>query len=631
MGKRWLAIVVVFVAGLAVGVTAVLAMRASSNSKNQTQASSAAAPSTQGKQLYTCGMHPQVIQDHPGNCPICHMRLTPLKSDANEDASAASGAGDQKKQLWWDPMLGPSSISEKPDKSAMGMDLVPYKPAGSAGPSVTIDPAIVQNMGIRTAEVTRGPLDKTVRAVGVIESPETGLYDITLKINGWIDKLYANQEGMHVHKGDPLFEIYSPDLQVTEEELITAVHSRNSLDASASDQVRKESEKLVASTKRKLQLWDIAEEDVEAIAKSDKAPRTVMFRSPAHGEIMDKMIVEGSSVQAGMKLMRIEDHSQMWLKIQIYEEQIPLVKLGQTVEATINALPGETFTGPITFIYPHLDHMARTSVARVTLDNPDLKLRPGMYATAKVVTQPVADAIQVPREAVIDTGTKQIAFVVQSEGHFAPHKVRMGIFGDDDRVQILEGLTPGEMVVTSGQFLLDVESRTTEAINKLRSKSSENATSESATGTMATSEMATMADSQKQNAIEAKTLSVAHCPMKDADWLQEGDKVANPYYGSQMLTCGEVKRQLSAPADGTELAPLVQQYLAVDKALVADKLDNDAVSALKAAADKLSGEKYTALQKAAKSLADAKDVDAARSAFKAVSSEVIHAIEQPAK
>jgi membrane fusion protein, copper/silver efflux system len=386
---------------------------------------------------------------------------------------AATGAGDQKKPLWWDPMLGPSSISEKPGKSAMGMDMVPYKPAQSAGPSVKIDPAIVQNMGIRTAEVTRGPLNKTVRAVGVIESPETGLYDITLKINGWIDTLYANQEGMHVHKGDPLFEVYSPDLQVAEEELITAVHSLRSLDADTSDPVRRESERLVASTKRKLQLWDIAEEDIEAIAKAQKAPKTVTFRTPAQGAIVDKVIVAGSSVQAGMKLMRIEDHSQMWLKVQIYEEQIPLVKLGQTVEATLDGLPGETFTGPITFIYPHLDHMARTSTVRVTLDNPDMKLRPGMYATAKIITQPVADAIQVPREAVIDTGTKQIAFVVQSEGHFAPRKVRMGIFGDDDRVQILEGLTPGETVVTSGQFLLDVESRTTEAINKLRSKSSE--------------------------------------------------------------------------------------------------------------------------------------------------------------
>ena len=180
-----------------------------------------ASTTSTAKQLYTCGMHPQVIQDHPGNCPICHMKLTPLKSDAGDAANSEAG-GAKRVLYWWDPMLGPSSISQKPGKSAMGMEMVPvYEESQSAGPAVKIDPAIVQNMGIRTAEVTRGPLVKTVRAVGMIESPETGLSDITLKINGWIEKLYANQEGMHVHKGEPLFELYSPDLQVTEEELIS--------------------------------------------------------------------------------------------------------------------------------------------------------------------------------------------------------------------------------------------------------------------------------------------------------------------------------------------------------------------------------------------------------------------------
>ena len=301
-------------------------------------------------------MHPQVIQDHPGICPICHMRLTPLKTDADESPNASA----PQKQLWWDPMLGPSSISDKPGKSAMGMDLVPYSPPESAGPAVRIDPTIVQNMGVRTAEVTRGPLTKSVHTVGVIESPESGLYDITLRVNGWIEKLYANQEGMHVHKGDPLFEVYSPDLQVAEEELITAVQSLRSLDPGTSDQVRKDAQRLVDSTRRKLELWDVAAEDIDAIARADKPPRTILFRSPAHGEVMDKMIVEGSYVQVGMKLMRIEDHSTMWLKLQVYEDQIPVVKLGQTVEVIAEALPSETFRGPISFIYPHLDHMARS-------------------------------------------------------------------------------------------------------------------------------------------------------------------------------------------------------------------------------------------------------------------------------
>jgi len=155
----------------------------------------------------------------------------------------------------------------------------------------------------------------------------------------------------------------------------------------------------------------------------------------------------------------------------VYEEDMARVALGQTVDATVDAMPGKKYTGPITFIYPHLNHMTRTEMVRVTLNNPNHELSPGMYATVNIMTRPVPDAVWAPREAVIDTGTRQIAFVALPDGHFEPRKVRMGMMGDDDRVQILEGLAPGEMVVTSGQFLLDVESRTTEAIDKLRQSS----------------------------------------------------------------------------------------------------------------------------------------------------------------
>jgi RND family efflux transporter MFP subunit len=426
-------------------------------------------PTTRPEQLWTCGMHPQVIQDHPGFCPICHMKLVPLKTSSDENPTHSAGA---KREIlyYWDPMLGPSSISHSPGKSAMGMDLVPvYADAQSGGPAVTIDPTVVQNMGVRTAMVSRGLLTKTVRTVGMLEVPEPGQYDINLRINGWITKLYADQQGMHVHKGDVLFELYSPDLQVAGEELVGAIKSLKSLNASASNAARSESQELITSAKQKLRLWGVADEDIDAIARNLKVPASIPFRSPAHGDVIDKMVVEGSAVQAGTKVMRIEDHSQLWLDAEVYEQDMPVVALGQTVDATVEAAPGKTFTGPITFIYPHLDHMARTETVRVTLDNPKHELMPGMYATVRIITQPMRDAVLVPREAVIDTGTRQIAFVALAGGHFEPRKVRMGIMGDDDRVQILEGLAPGETVVTSGEFLLDVESRTTEAIDKLRS------------------------------------------------------------------------------------------------------------------------------------------------------------------
>jgi RND family efflux transporter MFP subunit len=390
------------------------------------------------------------------------MALTPL----NSGAATASGAQQKKILYWWDPMLGPSSISDHPGKSAMGMDMVPVY-ANQGGPEVQIDPALVQNMGVRTAKVSRGPLMKTVRTVGLLRLPEPGMHDVALKVGGWIDKLYADQDGMHVVKDEPLFDLYSPDLQVSEQELISAVKSAKSLDANASPAIQQEAQSLIDSARRKLRLWDVAEQDIEAIAKADQPPKDVPFRSPATGHVEDKMIVQGSAVQMGMKLMRVADHTEMWLDAQVYEDQLPVVKLGQAVVANVDGIPGKSFKGIVSFMYPHVDHQTRTLTVRITLENANFELKPGMYATVEIMTQPSPDTIQVPRETVIDTGIRQIAFIAESEGHFTPRQVHMGIMGDNDMAQILDGLAPGETVVTSGQFLMDVESRTIEATQKL--------------------------------------------------------------------------------------------------------------------------------------------------------------------
>ena len=471
MRKRWVIGILVVMAAAGLAATLVVAARGAGTADHANTQMGAAMP---GKQLWHCGMHPQVIKERPGNCPICHMALTPM----NSAGPSASNQGGQPKILyWWDPMLGPASISDHPGKSAMGMDMVPvYEDQMSGGPEVTIDPAVVQNMGVQTAAVARGPLHKTIRAVGLLKLPDPGLHDVTLKVGGWIDKLYADQEGMHVHKGEPLFALYSQELQVAEQELISAIQSQRTLGSETSPAVRAEAANLVASARRKLELWDVDEREIDAIARADRPPRNVTFYSPATGHVEEKMVVQGSAVQPGMKLLRVADHTTMWLDAQVYEDQISMVKLGQTVEVTVDAIPGKTFTGKVTFVYPHLDHMTRTLTVRSTFDNPDFELKPGMYADANVVTEPVPDAIQVPQEAVIDTGTRQIVFVAEGRGHFSPRNVRIGVRGDDDRVQILEGLAVGQTVVTSGQFLMDVESRTNEAIAKLRANSTLGAT-----------------------------------------------------------------------------------------------------------------------------------------------------------
>jgi membrane fusion protein, copper/silver efflux system len=377
---------------------------------------------------WTCSMHPQVVMDHEGFCPICHMRLVKMTSYGHAPAM---------------------------DHSDHAM----------AGPSVVIDPAIIQNMGVRTAMVSFGPLHKSITAVGMLEPPESAQHDVNLRVSGWIEKLYANEEGIHVSKGDVLFDLYSPDLQLAAGELIAAATAaRDATD----DATKTQAKTMLESSHQKLRQMGIADRDITAVEEMTTPPQTFPIRSPADGHVLDKAVVDGSAVQSGMKVMRIEDHSKLWLDIEVYETDFPFIRLGQTVEATFTALPGETLRGPVAFIYPHLDHMTRTATVRVNLDNVNLALHPGMYAMARIQTQPLDSVVLAPREAIIDTGAKQIAYVAEADGHFSPRLVVVGTPGDDDMLQIVKGLSPGDRVVTSGQFLMDVESRTTEAIEKLR-------------------------------------------------------------------------------------------------------------------------------------------------------------------
>ncbi len=362
----------------------------------------------------------------------------------------------------------------------MGMEMVPYTARSSSDSGLAIDPAVVQNMGVQTARVTAGPLHTTIRAVGLFKLPESGLHEVSLKIGGWVDRLYADQEGMHIHKGEPLFALYSPDLQVAEQELISAVASRHALEAQGSAALRQEADQMIASARRKLQLWDINKQDIDAIAQADRPPRDIVFRSLATGHLEDKMIVQGSAIQAGTKLLTLADHSTMWLEAQVYESQMALIRMGQKVKVAVDAIPGKTFTGKVSFIYPHVDHMTRTLMVRAVFENPNLDLKPGMYAQASILIPSVTDAIQVPQEAVMDTGTRQFVFVADDPGLFIPRTVRVGVKSDDGRVQIVEGLAAGETVVTSGQFLMDVESRTREAFAKLGARL--NASKPAATG-----------------------------------------------------------------------------------------------------------------------------------------------------
>ncbi len=374
-------------------------------------------------QLWTCGMHPQVIQDKPGNCPICGMALTPLK------------VGD------------------------------------SAGDSfLLIDPHMVQNMGLRTAPVVEGALYTRVRAVGYLAEPESKQIDISLRVSGWIEKLYANVEGMHVEAGAPLFDLYSRELQVAVEELIAARRSHGGRGASDGPLGS-----LYVSAQRKLALMGLSHEQVERLAGAEHAPSSITFYSPISGHVTEKAVSAGSAVQAGDRVLRLNDRSTMWLDLQVYEQDLPLVRVGEEVTAAVGSLPGVRLQGEIAFVHPHLDPVSRTARARLVLDNRDGQLRQGMFASAEIRAKVAEQALMVPREAVIDTGTRQLTFVALGEGRFEPREVTMGVSGEANGetgwVQIVGGLAAGDKVVTSGQFLLDGESRMREAIRKhLRDK-----------------------------------------------------------------------------------------------------------------------------------------------------------------
>ncbi len=455
---------------------------------------SSAARGAAKKQLWTCGMHPQVIQDHPGDCPICHMKLTPLvagdptvgtQPSPSGGPASTDGNGERKVKYWHDPMMNPSYISDRPGKSPMGMDLVPVyedeaKPAGAA---VVIDPAVVQNMGVRTVVATRGTLSQRVRATATIVEPESARTDINLRVSGWIEKLYADKDGMALRKGDPLFDLYSPDLRLAIEELIAARKAGASAASEGGSTLKATGESLIAAAELRLQTLGLSPEQIQQLGGMEHAPATVMFASPVDGIVEDKAnVYKGSSIMSGQLVLRLADRSTMWVEGRVPEGSLRRIRVGQSASVSVTGLGGRELTGDVVFIHPNLDEMTRTALVRVAVPNADGALRGGMYAVASIDSGSSDPVTIVPREAVIDSGESQLVFVATGKGRFEPRRVVVGASGEGGLVQIVSGVEPGETVVASGQFLLDSESRLREAIAKFLGQST---SSSSAPGTPA--------------------------------------------------------------------------------------------------------------------------------------------------
>src|ERR1039458_9140279 len=366
------------------------------------------------KTLYTCGMHPWIIQDHPGNCPICGMKLEPVHK--------STGAGEE-------------SCS-----------------------AIAIDPATIQLMNIQTAEVARGPLRRTIRRVGTNDFNETGLADVTTKFKGWIEKLDVDTTGQLVHRGEPLFEIYSPELYSAQAEYLAVLNSTNGSGGTT----------LREAALDKLKFFDISDAQIADLQKNRTPKRALEILAPADGFVIEKNVVQGQMVDAGMKLYRLANLGIVWVFAQVYEQDLPYVQLGQEATVKLSSLPDREFRGRVTYIYPSVDEKTRTARVRLEFENPGYFLKPGMFVSVQITSELEPSALLVPDSAILRSGAKNTVFVALDGGKFEARDVALGLEAQDGMIQVISGLSAGERIVTSGQFLLDSESQLREAIEKMR-------------------------------------------------------------------------------------------------------------------------------------------------------------------
>ncbi|HEY1490579.1 MAG TPA: efflux RND transporter periplasmic adaptor subunit, partial [Verrucomicrobiae bacterium] len=432
-------------AGILLAAAVSLATFAGDNSTKSDTTNAAA-----GKTLYTCGMHPWIIQDHPGNCPICGMKLEPVRKTTGTGESSSS--------------------------------------------AIAVDPATIQLMNIQTAEVTRGPLRRTIRTVGTIDYNETALAEVTTKFKGWIEKLDADATGQLVHRGEPLFEIYSPDLYSAEVEYISA------LNLPAGDSLRQ-------TAADKLKFYDISDAQIADLEKTRAPKKTLAILAPADGFVTEKNVVQGQMVDAGMKLYRLADLGIVWVFAQVYEQDLPYVQLGQEAVVKLSSLPDREFRGRVTYVYPDVDEKTRTAKVRLEFENPGYFLKPGMFVSAQIQAELAGSAVLVPDSAVLRSGEKNTVFVALPGGKFEPRVVVPGPEAEHDMVEVISGLREGERVVTSGQFMLDSESQLREAIQKMSGRS-----------TAATQSPPAVADTNKTETVASnseKEPLVYVCPMPE--------------------------------------------------------------------------------------------------------------------
>lgn len=421
---------------------------------------------------YTCGMHPFILSDQPGNCPICGMALTKIEGTA---AAAASSEGGRKILFYRNPM-NPMVTSSTPAKDEMGMDYVPvYEDEAGVGGSgsplpegyaaVQVGAERVPLAGIRSVPAVRETIGHPVRAVGLVVPDERRVRRVQSKVEGWIEKLHTNFVGQEVRKGQPLLEIYSPDLVAAQREYLLAREGEDRMKQSPYEDARRMSSGLVQAARTRLKRFDVPEDFIAELERTGQVRRTVTLNAPVSGYVTGKEVFEGTRVTPGMDLLSVTDLSHVWIEADLYEYEAQAVRVGQAAVLETVADLGGKRKGRVAFIYPTLSPETRTLKVRFDFPNPGLRLKPQMYANVSLDLRS-ATGVVVPDSSLIETGVRVIAFVDAGGGDFEPREVKVGVRGNG-KAQILSGVKAGEKVAVGANFLLDSESKLRAALTKM--------------------------------------------------------------------------------------------------------------------------------------------------------------------
>jgi RND family efflux transporter MFP subunit len=389
----------------------------------------------------------------------------PALQASNAVPPSTTGAKAERKILYYRNPMGLPDTSPVPKKDPMGMDYIAVydgEEPDNASNQIKINVDKIQKLGVRSEPAAMRSLDKVVKAVGRIEIDERRVFAIAPKFEGWVERLFVNSTGQPVSKGQPLFEVYSPELVSAQREYAIATEAVKALkDAGADPQAGMQ--RLAEASLARLRNWDISEEQVRTLAQSGETRRTLTFRSPVSGIVMEKKAVQGMRFMPGDSLYQIADLSSVWVMADVFEQDIALVRTGSKAKVTLGAYPDQSFQGTITYVYPSLKPETRTVPVRLEIANPRQLLKPAMFAQVELPVGGKAKVLTVPISAVIDSGTRQIVLVQLAEGRFEPREVKLGS-RTDKYVEVMDGVKEGEQVVVAANFLIDAESNLKAAI-----------------------------------------------------------------------------------------------------------------------------------------------------------------------